>query len=138
MTQISPRAQLPPGALALPWHSIWGSSSAASKAKKSGLSWARGLCEASCTQEMPEQCVLAMDPGQRGMSCCQLRFARESRASCSKGERFPLPFGEMGAGRAQRQRPASSVHELFFTSHDFIETRVERTFGESSGSGCTF
>lgn len=47
MTRISPRAQLPPGILALPWHSVWGSSSAASKAKKIGLSWARGLCEPS-------------------------------------------------------------------------------------------
>lgn len=46
-TQISPRAQLPPGALALPWHSVWRSSSASSKAKKSGLSWAPGLCEPS-------------------------------------------------------------------------------------------
>lgn len=46
-TQISPRALLPPGVLALPWHSVWGSSSAASKAKQSGLSWARGLCEPS-------------------------------------------------------------------------------------------
>lgn len=52
-TQTSPRAQLPPGALALPWHSVWGSSSAASKAKKSGLSWAPGLCEPSWHRRCP-------------------------------------------------------------------------------------